>query len=368
MAGMHELLALGQSIWLDNISKALIRSGTLQSLVDAGLRGLTSNPAIFEQAIARSNDYDGELRAAIREHPEADATSLFETLAVTDIREAADVLLPVWQASGGQDGFVSLEVSPYLAHETERTIAEARRLWTAVDRPNLMIKVPATPEGVPAVETLLAEGVNINATLIFSVAHYEAIANAYIRAVARCPRPDTLASVASVFVSRVDTLIDARLDALGSPEAAPLRGRAAVANAKLAYRSYQRLFGPAFDDLRARGARPQRVLFGSTGTKDKAYSDVKYVDELIGPDTVNTLPEDTIHKFLDHGSARVTLTTDVEAAGPLFETLRGLGIDIDEVTETLQADGVRKFAEAFDKLLAAIETKREQVLEPASRG
>ena len=367
MAGMNDLLALGQSVWLDYIRRGLVRGGELKGLVEQGLRGLTSNPSIFEKAIAGSNEYDADLRAAIRRTPDADAGALFEELAVVDIREAADVLAGVWRSSGGQDGYVSLEVSPHLAHDTARTIADARRLWTAVGRPNLMIKVPATPAGVPAVEALIAEGINVNATLMFSLAHYEAIANACLRGLERCERPERVASVASFFVSRVDSVIDPQLDAIGSPAAAALRGRAAVANAKLAYARYQQLFGAPFAGLRARGAKPQRVLFGSTGTKDKAYPDVKYVEELIGPDTVNTLPPETIAAFLDHGTARVTLTQNVDAAARVVDELRALGIDIDVVTEALQADGVVKFAEAFDKLLAAIEAKRDMVLEPVAK-
>jgi len=367
MAGMHDLLALGQSVWLDYIRRSLVRGGELKGLVEQGLRGLTSNPSIFEKAIAGSNEYDTDLRAAIRRRPEADAGALFEALAIVDIREAADVLADVWRSSRGEDGYVSLEVSPHLAHDTARTIADARRLWTAVGRPNLMIKVPATTEGVPALETLIAEGINVNATLMFSLAHYEAIAHAYLRGLERCVQPERVASVASFFVSRVDSMIDPQLDAIGTPAAADLRGRAAVANAQLAYARYQQLFGAPFAQLRARGAKPQRVLFGSTSTKDKTYSDVKYVEELIGPDTVNTVPPETITAFLDHGVARVTLTQDVDAAARVFDELRVLGIDIDVVTEALQVDGVVKFAESFDKLLAALEAKREAVLEPVER-
>ncbi len=361
MAGLNDLLALGQSVWLDYIRRSHVRGGGLGALVAQGLRGLTSNPSIFEKAITGSDEYDADLHAAIRRNPDIDATALFEALAIVDIREAADLLAGVWKSSHGDDGYVSLEVSPHLAHDTEQTIVEARRLWAAVGRPNLMIKVPATPEGVPAVERLTAEGINVNATLMFSLAHYEAIARAWLRGLDRCAHPERVASVASFFVSRVDSSIDSGLDRLGSPATKTLRGRAAVANAKLAYARFRELFGAPFEPMRARGARPQRVLFGSTSTKDPNYSDVKYVEELIGPDTVNTLPPETIDAFLDHGVARITLTEGVDDARCLFDELRALGIDIDVVTEELQTDGVLKFAQSFDKLLAAIDAKRETV-------
>jgi transaldolase len=365
MAGMRDLLELGQSVWLDYIRREMVRGGELESLVANGLRGLTSNPSIFEKAIGGSAEYDDELRAAITENPGTTAPQLFERVAVQDIRDAADVLRAVYDETDGADGFVSLEVSPHLAHEAETTVREAKRLCSAVDRPNLMIKVPATPAGVIAVERLTALGINVNATLMFSLGHYEAIARAWVRGVAQCAQPHRLASVASFFVSRVDGVVDRKLDAIGSAEAKALRGKAAVANAKLAYARYQEIFGAEFEKHRERGVRPQRVLFGSTSTKDPAYSDVKYVEELIGPDTVNTVPPETLEAFLDHGAARTTLTEDVDDARAEISALARLGIDMDEVTEFLQNDGVQKFADSYDQMLETIETRRESMLEPA---
>jgi len=368
MAGMNDLLSLGQSVWLDFIRRTMVRDGELSGLVGRGLRGLTSNPSIFEKAIAGGDEYDDALRAALREDPEVDTVSLFESLAIVDIREAADLLRPVYDESDGSDGFVSLEVSPHLAHDEDRTFAEAHRLWAAVDRPNLMIKVPATADGMKAIERLIADGVNVNATLMFSMAHYEGVARAYLRGLERAAHPERTASVASFFVSRVDTMVDGKLDALATPEARALRGRAAVANAKLAWHRFREIFhGPDFETLRGRGAHVQRVLFGSTSTKDPAYSDVKYVEELIGAETVNTLPPETLEAFLDHGEAHATLADGATEARAVMSDLAGLGIDMDEVTETLQRDGVRKFAEAFDKLLVALDAKREKLLEPAGR-
>jgi len=366
MAGMHELLAIGQSVWLDFISRALVRGSQLKHLVDHGLRGLTSNPSIFEKAIASGNDYDDEIQAVLRRDPDCETTELFEELAITDIREAADALRGVYDASRGQDGFVSLEVSPHLAHETDATIAEAKRLWRAVDRPNLMIKVPATPAGVVAIADLIAAGVNVNATLMFSLDHYEAVARAYILGLQRAADPSRIASVASFFVSRVDTLVDRKLDAIATAQARSLRGRAAVANAKLAYHRFREIFhSTEFEPLRRRGAHAQRVLFGSTSTKDPAYSDVKYVEELIGPETVNTLPPETIDAFMDHGRARAVLAEGLTHARNDLSALTSLGISMHTVTEELQEDGVRKFAEAYDKLIEALETKRERLLQPA---
>jgi transaldolase len=365
---MNELLSLGQSVWLDFIRRDMVRGGELKELVGNGLRGLTSNPSIFEKAIAGGDEYDDALRRALRENPDADTVSLFEALAIEDIREAADLLRPVWDASDGTDGLVSLEVSPHLAHEEAATFDEAHRLWTAVDRPNLMIKVPATAEGIKAIERLTADGINVNATLMFSLAHYEGVARAWLRGLERAEHPERIASVASFFVSRVDTLVDRKLDAMGTPEAGALRGRAAVANAKLAWQRFREIFhGPDFEPLRQRGAHVQRVLFGSTSTKDPAYSDVKYVEELIGAETVNTLPPDTLEAFLDHGEARASLGEGMDAARAVMADLARVGIDMDAVTETLQEDGVRKFADAFDKLMGAIDAKREQLLQPAGR-
>ena len=366
MAGMKELHALGQSIWLDYIRRSMIRGGELRELISHGLRGLTSNPSIFEKAISGGIEYEDDLRSALQEAPDASASVLFERLAITDIREAADRLRRVYDESDGRDGFVSLEVSPHLAHDSTTTIAEAHRLWKLVGRPNLMIKVPATPEGVTAISELIAAGINVNATLMFSLAHYEVVAHAYLAGLERASDPRRIASVASFFVSRVDGIVDKQLAAIGTAEAGKLRGRAAVANAKMAYQRFLAIFhGSEFEVHRKRGARVQRVLFGSTSTKDPAYSDVKYVEELIGPETVNTVPPETIEAFIDHGRARLTLTEDVEGARSALASLGDLGIDLDQVTDDLQTDGVAKFSESFDKLMAALEAKREQLLQPA---
>jgi transaldolase len=359
MDPLRELHEHGQSIWMDSISRRMLTTGELARLVDSGITGVTSNPAIFEKAIAGSDDYDAALEWLLRTDPEASVVDRYEALAITDIREALDVLRPVYDRTDGADGFVSLEVSPTLADDAEGTIAEARRLWTAVDRPNLMIKVPATPAGVPAIETLIGEGINVNVTLIFSLSHYDAIAGAYIRGVERAPEPAGVASVASFFVSRLDTAVDAILEEIGTEQALALRGRTAVANAVLAYQRYRDLFeGEPFAAAGARGARPQRVLWASTGTKNPDYSDVLYVEELIGPNTVNTVPPATLDAFLDHGEVRGdTVLADVDGAVDVVNALEDLGIDLDAVTEQLQADGVTAFADAFDRLLGAIAEK-----------
>lgn len=366
MAGMKDLSALGQSVWLDYIRRSMVRGGELEAMIDRGLRGLTSNPSIFEKAISGGTEYDDAIREAIAEDPGITNEALFERLAITDIREAADLLRGVYTATAGEDGYISLEVSPHLAWDRDATIAEARRLWAAVDRPNLMIKVPATVDGIGAIEELIAAGINVNATLMFSISDYDAVAGAYLRGLSRAERPEGIASVASFFVSRVDSSVDPKLDAIGSAEARALRGRIAVANAKLAYQRFRDTFhGPQFEVLRSRGARVQRVLFGSTSTKDASYSDVKYVEELIGPETINTLPPDTIEAFEDHGTAHVTLPAGVGEAAAAMVGLARLGIDIDEVTDELQRDGVKKFADSFDALMAALDSKREAVHQPA---
>jgi len=361
MTKLHDLHAAGQSVWLDFIARDMIESGELASLIAGGIRGLTSNPTIFQKAIAGSSLYDDELPAAIRSDRDLPADQMFEMLAVTDIRAAADLLEGVFKSSGGADGHVSLEVSPHLAHDTEGTIAEAMRLWDLVDRPNLMIKVPATPEGVPALEELTAAGINVNATLMFSLESYTAIAKAYVRGARRADEPSSLASVASFFVSRVDTKTDEALEKVGTPEAMELRGSIAVVNAKLAYREYRRIFSDAgFGELAARGVRPQRVLWASTSTKNPEYNDVLYVDNLIGPNTVNTLPPATIEAFVDHGSIDAeALTTGVDAAQLAMEQVGVLGIDFDQITDDLQDEGVRSFADSYDDLLATLSGKIE---------
>jgi len=355
MSMLKELGAAGQSVWLDFIRRDMVANGELAALVDEGVTGVTSNPSIFQAAIAGSDLYDEDIAAA-----GGDPLAVFEALAIADVQGATDVLRGVYDATDGFDGYVSLEVSPTLADDAERTIADAHRLWDRVNRPNLMIKVPATPAGIIAIEELIAAGINVNATLMFSMADYEAVAMAYVRGAERTDYPERVASVASFFVSRVDNKIDPALDAIGTEEALALRGIAAVANAKLAYRRYQEIFeGPPFATARARGAKPQRALWASTSTKNPAYSDVLYIDELIGPNTVNTIPPATVEAFRDHGTIDSTaLTSDVAAAEQHFESLAALGIDVDAVTEELQVEGVASFADAFNGLLEAIEAQQ----------
>lgn len=355
MSRLKELGAAGQSVWLDFIRRDILTNGELDALVDEGVTGVTSNPSIFEAAIAGSDLYDEAIARA-----DGDALAVFESLAVEDVRGAADILRGVYDVTDGLDGYVSLEVSPKLADDADGTIADAHRLWNRVDRPNLMIKVPATPAGITAIEELIAAGVNVNATLMFSLAGYDAVATAYVRGVERTEQPQRIASVASFFVSRVDNKTDAALEEIGTDKAFKLRGLTAVANAKLAYRRYQEIFeGPSFEVARARGARPQRALWASTSTKNPKYSDVLYVDKLIGPNTVNTMPPATIDAFRDHGTIDTkALTRRVNAAESHFKKLAALGIDISEITAELQVEGIASFAKAFDGLLAAIEAQQ----------
>jgi transaldolase/glucose-6-phosphate isomerase len=361
MNPLKELNKHGQSIWLDYIHRKLFASGELKRLIeDDGLGGMTSNPTIFEKAIAHGTDYDETIRAALADNPRTETGKIYERLAMEDIRAAADVLRPVYDGTGGADGFVSLEVSPHLAHDTEGTIVEAKRLNAEVDRPNVMIKVPATPAGIPAIEALIAEGVNVNITLMFSMGHYEAVARAYVRGLERAAEPARMASVASFFVSRVDTLVDAALEKIGAPEALALRGKIAIANSKVVYRRFEEIFhGEGFAALKSRGARVQRPLWASTGTKNPNYSDVLYVEELVGRDTVNTLPPATIDAFRDHGRVRgATVKENLDAARADIAKLAQLGIDLEEVGKKLQDDGVAAFAKSFDDLMAALEKKR----------
>ncbi|ARO88268.1 transaldolase [Nitrosospira lacus] len=370
MNPLEQILQCGQSIWLDSISRNLINSGELQRLVtEDKLRGVTSNPTIFEQAINHGSSYDDALRALLKTDEQQTDKALFEALAVADIRRATDVLRPVYDATQGGDGYVSLEVSPHLAYDTDGTIAEAKRLWDAVQRPNLMIKIPATPAGIPAISQSIAAGVNINVTLMFSLRHYEDVARAYIRGLSGREEASLgkkvswPVSVASFFVSRVDGIVDPLLEKNESPAALALRGKIAIANAKLAYQRFHEIFhGEDFADLRRKGAKAQRPLWGSTGTKNPAYSDVLYIEQLIGPDTVNTVPPKTLDAFRDHGRVRETLTENIQQAEADIAQLQEFGIDLDAVTEKLQDDGVDAFAASYDKLLAALKTKREEIL------
>jgi len=350
----------GQSVWLDFIERDLLTGGGLARFVaDDGVRGVTSNPSIFQKAIEGGGPYDEAVAGLLADDPGMTTVELYEALAIDDIQTATDILRPVWQESEGGDGYVSLEVSPHLARDTSGTVAEAKRLWQSVNRPNLMIKVPATHEGIPAIEDLIGEGINVNATLMFSLADYEAVATAYLRGLEVNSNPAGVASVASFFVSRVDTKIDAQLEAIGTPEALALRGRAAIANAKLAYRRFGELFGPeTFAPLSARGAMVQRPLWASTSTKNPDYRDVIYVEELIGPDTVNTLPVATLESFRDHGEPRPSLLEDVDGADRVFAELAEVGIDFDATTTQLQVEGVDAFANSFDQLLGALDEAR----------
>jgi transaldolase len=365
MNPLLQLRAEGQSVWLDYIRRDMLQDGRLSRLVhEDGLRGVTSNPTIFEKAIGGSADYDRAIMTALDADPRVSAKRLFERLAIDDIQHAADVLRPVYDETDGADGFVSLEVAPDLAHDARRTVDEARHLWETVARPNVMIKVPGTRAGAQAIETLIGEGVNVNVTLLFSLEHYEAVTGAYIRGLRRRSDPRGVASVASFFVSRVDTAVDTALDAIGSSAAKALRGAIAVANARMMYRRFEQIFhGERFAALARRGARPQRPLWASTGTKNPAYSDVLYVEELIGPETVNTMPPATVDAFRDHGKVRgVTLREGLEASDAAFERLRALGVDMARVTVRLQEDGVKAFEASYTSLLKTLEAKREALV------
>src|SRR5437588_1648952 len=372
---LKTLQEYGQSVWLDFLSRDLFRSGELKRLIaEDGLRGMTSNPSIFEKAIGHGEDYDAQI-AELEASGDVDPGTLFERLAVTDIQSAADALRPVYDQTQGRDGYVSIEVSPYLAMQTDATIDEARRLWREIGRANLMVKIPGTKPGLSAIRTMIAEGVNINITLLFSQKVYAQVAEAYISGLEEYVRnggdPHKVASVASFFVSRIDTLVDEALDkkiaAANDPaEKARLKGlqgKIAIANAKLAYQMYQRIFNDErWQRLAQHGAQTQRLLWASTGTKNKAYSDVLYVEELIGSDTVNTMPPATMDAFRDHGRLRQSIDEDVAGAQAVMDGLAGAGIPIDAITGRLVEDGVRLFAEAADQLDAAVQKKRRMVL------
>jgi transaldolase/glucose-6-phosphate isomerase len=367
MNRLRKLGEFGQSVWLDYIRRSLITSGDLERMIGRdGLCGMTSNPAIFERAIGRGEEYR-EILASVSGRASG-AESIYEQIAFEDVGLATQAMMPVYSRTERRDGYVSLEVSPSLAHETEATCREARRLWNEVGAPNLMIKVPGTAAGVPAIEQLVAEGINVNVTLLFAQDAYEKAAEAYVLGLERLAASggdlSRVASVASFFVSRIDTEVDKllqqRIEAAGSDaervELRSLLGKAAIANAKLAYRQAKEIFGgERWNRLAARGAKPQRVLWASTSTKNPDYRDVLYIEELIGPETVTTIPPDTYDAFLDHGEARASLEQDVHDARAVMDRLGEIGISIDEVTSKLLDDGVRLFSEAFDKLLAAID-------------
>ena len=374
---LKQLLTFGQSIWLDYIRRDLLKSGELQRLIDEdGLRGMTSNPAIFEKAIGASNEYQDFLDS-LSDRTDLDAKGRFELLAIRDIQDAADLLRPVYQSTNKRDGYVSLEVSPYLANDTEGTLSEARRLWTAVARPNVMIKVPGTAAGIPAFRQLISEGININVTLLFAQEVYEEVAAAYIDGIERYAASGAdvtkMASVASFFISRIDSLVDSLLNDQLKKETDPARktklqgllGKVAIANGKLTYEAYQRIFSsPRWKVLAAKGAQTQRVLWASTSTKNPNYRDVIYVEEMIGPDTVNTVPPATLDAFRDHGKPRPSLTEDIEAARKTMTDLASVGIMMKGVTDKLTIDGVKLFSDAFDKLLETVEKNTRRPATP----
>jgi transaldolase/glucose-6-phosphate isomerase len=370
MNALKQLETRGQSPWLDYLKRSLIHNGELERLIERdGVKGVTSNPSIFEQAIGHSDEYADAIRQFLGEGA-APAAEIYEHLAISDIRAAADVLRPVHQRTRGRDGYVSLECSPYLAHDAEATVAEALRLWEAVARPNLMVKVPATPAGLPAIRRLIAGGLNINVTLLFSVEAYEQTAEAYIAGLeARLQAGgdvSSIASVASFFVSRIDTAVDKRLEGLADSQAADrLRGKAAIANAKVAYDRYKALFsGPRWQRLAGAGAQTQRLLWASTGAKNPAYKDTLYVESLIGADTVNTLPPATMDAFRDHGKIEPgAIEQDLAGAKTTLSELAERGVSLDEITRQLLEDGVRQFSEAFDKLFASLEKSRRILLD-----
>lgn len=359
MSKMIELAKLGQSIWFDYIKRDLITSGELQGLIDAGLRGMTSNPTIFDKAISGSTDYDDDIRQLLDKNHSTE--EVYESLALKDISMAADLLLPVYEKTKGYDGYVSIEVSPHLAHKTNETIEQAKRLFKTLNRPNIMIKIPATQEGLPAITEVIGSGINVNVTLIFSNENYKQVAEAYIKGLelldANGGDVSKIASVASFFVSRVDTSCDKELEAIGNKE---LQGKIAIANSKIAYElSHQIFSGERWNKLKNKGAKVQRLLWASTGTKNPDYPDTLYVDDLIGAETVNTIPPATLDAFLDHGKLAVTLDKNLNEAKEQLTKLAHLGINLEKITDKLQKDGVKSFADSFDSLLKSISEKVE---------
>ena len=361
---LQQLAAAGQAVWLDFLDRGFLKGGGFQALIDEdGLSGVTSNPSIFEKAMGQGHAYDEGFNALVQDAATA-TIDIYEHLAIEDIQTAADMLRPVHDRLKGQDGYVSLEVSPYLALDTGGTIEEAHRLWTAVDRPNLMIKVPGTVAGVPAIRALIEDGLNINVTLLFSIPAYQAVAEAFMAGLeARLAKGrdiSHIASVASVFVSRIDTQMDRKIAESNDPGARALTGRIAIANAKLAYAWYRDVIASErWRNLAGKGAMPQRLLWASTGTKNPEYSDVLYVDQLIGPDTVNTMPQKTMDAFRDHGTVAQTLMADLDAARAVIARTEQLGLDLDGVTSELVTEGVKSFSDAFDALLGALDDKRK---------
>lgn len=361
MNNIQKLNEIGQSIWLDNIHRKMLESGGLNELIEQGVLGVTSNPSIFEKAITASSDYDEQLQQLVVE--DRSITAIYDALVLEDIQQAADILRPVFEETEGLDGYVSLEVSPELAHDSDKTVAEAKRYFNQLGRPNIMIKVPATEAGIPAIESLISSGVNVNVTLIFGLDNYEKVAKAYINGLKTLHSEGgelhSVASVASFFVSRVDTAVDQALDGVGDTE---LKGKIAIANAKLAYRHFESIFsGSGWQVLAEAGAKVQRPLWASTSTKNPAYPDTLYLDGLIGARTVNTVPPGTLDAFLDHGQVVETLSQDVDSAEDQVNKLTDVGVDLKAVTDKLQQDGVEAFAKSYRNLLAAIGEKCESL-------
>ena len=362
---IHEVASFGQSIWYDNLRRSMFASGELKKMIEQdGLLGMTSNPSIFEKAIGSGSDYDAAIHEFVKHHPDADDITVFEHLAIDDIRHACDLFRPVYDRKNGQDGFVSLEVSPRVAHDENKTFAEAERLWKAVDRPNLMIKIPGTKECVRAIRRAIAAGINVNTTLLFSVTAYAQVAEAYLAGLEDRHEKkhdiSKVAGVASFFLSRIDTMIDKQLGDK-HPE---LHGKAAIANAKVAYAKFQELMATTrWQKLAAAGAHPQRLLWASTGTKNPAYPKLMYVDNLIGPETVNTIPVDTYNELRDNGAghAHQTLDQGLSDAQHQLAHLAGAGVDLNKVTDELLVDGLKQFEKSFDTLLAAVVEKRNKV-------
>jgi transaldolase len=361
---LQQLSELSQSVWIDYLSRRLLQEGELEELIrEHAVVGVTSNPTIFQKAISEGDAYDEQLREVLTRQD--DPKEVFLELAVRDVQDACDLLRPVWDGGDGRDGYVSIEVDPNLAVDTDATIAEAQRLHELVDRPNCFVKIPATKAGLPAIEEMIARGRNINVTLIFSLERYAEVVEAYLRGLERLVEaggePSRVASVASFFVSRVDTEADRRLDEAGAPD--DLKGKLAVANAKLAYQRYKELFsGSRWEALRGKGASTQRCLWASTSTKNPAYRDVLYVEELIGPETVDTMPEETIQAFEDHGEVALTLERDVDEARRVFERVAEAGVDYDDVVAVLEREGVQKFSDSFAELMDGVRAKRGELV------
>lgn len=360
---LYKLLKMGQSIWLDNISRGLIRSGGLNELIEKGIRGVTSNPTIFEKAILGSNDYDESILKFISKG--LNSEQILEELMIEDIQEACDAFRGVYEESGGNDGFVSIEVNPLLAYDTEKTIEAVKTIWTKINRQNLMVKIPATMEGLQAIETSIANGINVNVTLIFSINRYIEVANAYIRGIERRLMEgldvSNVNSVASVFVSRIDTLVDNEIVKLinqGKPELTKYLGKSAVANTKLLYQEFKKLFfGERFENLRAKGAKIQRPLWASTSTKNPVYSQLLYVDELFAPNTVNTLPPKTLEIMMEESIIQERIENDLETARKIIDELKAVGINFDEIFDKLEKDGVKAFVDSYLNLLSTLEQK-----------